>query len=108
MAASVASGTQTATVGTEHTLHTSTLAKTFVLIVDTDNLANGDTLELRVKTKVLSTSTSRLAYAASFSHAQAAPVKLSIPVVSLHELVVTLKQTAGTGRSFDWNLVTLD
>ena len=42
-----ASGTQTATIDTEHTLATETDAKVYVLLVDTKNMVNGDELELR-------------------------------------------------------------
>ncbi len=104
----LASGTQTATVGTEHTLATDTTGKTSVLVVDTGNMADGDVLELRLKTKVLSTSTSREAYNAIYAHKQAVPNKYSVPVPANIEVVATLKQTAGTGRAFDWALLALD
>jgi copper oxidase (laccase) domain-containing protein len=106
--ASVASGSQVCTVTTEHTLSTQTTAKTFLLMVDLGPAVNGDVFEVRVKTKVLSTSTSRLAYYAAYAHVQAQPNKYSIPVPSMHECIVTLKQAAGTSRTIDWNLVTLD
>ena len=35
------SGTQTATINTEHTLHTNSGAKVLTLLVDTANMANG-------------------------------------------------------------------
>lgn len=100
------SGTQAATVGTEHTLATVTTAGTYVLVVDANPLASGDTLELRIYDKVLGTSTSRVAYKGTFQDAQDADdkVKLSIPVPATHEYKATLKQTAGTGRSFDWEI----
>ena len=104
----VGSGTQAATIGTEHTLVTSTTGKTYVFVVDTNAMLNGDVLELRAKTKVLSGSVSRLAYIASFAHVQAMPNKYSPPVPANIEIVCTLKQTAGTGRSFDWVLLSID
>lgn len=104
----VASGTQTATVSTEHTLATSTTGKTYVLVVDTAAMVNGDALELRLKTKVLSGGTSREAYLATFIHVQAQPNKYSVPVPANIECVATLKQTAGTGRAYPWALLSID
>lgn len=102
------SGTQTATISTEHSLSTQTNAKTYVLQVDTINMALGDKLELRIKEKVLTGGTARVAYFARYVHVQAQPIKISIPCPSMFSLEATLKQTAGTGRNFDWALLTLD
>ncbi len=108
--ASAASGTQTATIGTEHTLATLTTGKTFQLLVDTINLSTLDTVELRVKMKVLTGGVSRVAYYEQFSGAQSIDdiIKISMPAAALFEAVFTLKQTAGTGRAFDWNVLSLD
>jgi len=106
-----ASGTQSATVSTEHTLAgtgTLTAGKTYTLAVDCNAMATGDELELRIKTKVLSSGTERLAYIATYAHAQDTPIKVSIPVPCAQAATVTLKQTAGTGRSYDWNITTPD
>ncbi len=107
MATLESSGTQSATIGTEHTLATLTGAKVYVLVVDTVNLANGDELLLRVKTMLLSAGTSREAYSAGYAHTQGQPIKLSIPVPSDQEYIATLEQTAGTGRSFDWKVLSI-
>jgi len=108
MATSNSDGSQTATIDTEHTLATITSAGTYVLLVDTVNLALGDKLTLRAKTKVRSVGTTRLAYEAFYAHAQSEPVKVSIPVPSTNEIVFTLEQTDGTGRAFPWEIVQLD
>lgn len=104
-----ASGTQTATVSTEHTLNggSFTSAKTYVLSVDLTNLANGDTVELRAKVKVISSGSEKLIYLGTYSHAQPYPVVHSIPVRSEYSASFTLKQTAGTGRNFDWAVLSL-
>lgn len=108
MPTSIQSGTQTASVSTEHTLGSSvTDAGTYVLSVNTTNMANGDALELRIKTKTLAGDTEALYVLASYVNAQSEPIKMSIPVPSLHSLTCTLKQTAGTGRAFPWNLIAL-
>ena len=102
-----ASGTQTATISTEHTLATITTNKTLTLIVDTAAMAADDVLELRVKTKVLSGGTTRVVQKATYQHAQPADdlIKMSLPVQSDQEYVATLKQTAGTGRAFPWKVL---
>lgn len=107
MATSHSDGSQTATISTEHTLATITTAGTYVLMVDTNNMALGDKLTLKVKVKVQSTGTTRLAFTANYAHVQGEPVKLSIPVASTNEIVFTLEQTAGTGRAFPWEIVSL-
>jgi hypothetical protein len=104
-----ANGTQAATIGTEHTLATINTVGTFVLNVDTKNMVNGDVLELRVYKKILTGSTITVGSAgqfvsSSFANVQADQGKASIPVISLYSYVATLKQTAGTGRNFDWNV----
>lgn len=103
-----ASGTQTATLATEHTLATRTDGKTYVLVVDASNLANGDTVVLRAKVKALTGSTAALAYSVTLTHAQAEPVVISPPVPAVHSVAFTLEQTDGTGRNFDWSVVSLD
>ena len=77
-----ASGTQSASVGTEHSLHTNSGANTFVFIVDTVNMVAGDVLELRVYLMALSGGTRRVAYLATYAHDQSEPIKISLPVPS--------------------------
>lgn len=106
-----ASGTQTATVGSNHDLTTLTGPKTFTLMIDTSNMVFGSTndeLELRIKTKALTGGTERLTYYAYFVGAQDMPVKISIPVPVPYTATVSLKQTFGTSRNFDWNITTPD
>lgn len=105
---SAASGSQTATLTTEHTLATITAAGTYVLSVDAGALANGETLTLRIKTKIRTGDTSRVVYEAAFSHAQGSPNKYSPAVPVIVEGVFTLTQTGGTGRAFPWNVLQLD
>jgi hypothetical protein len=106
MTTSVNDGSQTATGG-EDTLDTITSAGSFVLMVDTVNMALGDKLTLRAKTKVRSVGTTRLAYTAIYAQVQGEPVKLSIPIASTNEIVFTLEQTAGTNRAYPWEIVSL-
>jgi hypothetical protein len=104
--ASIDSDDLTATAGgTEDVLSTQTDPGTYVLGVDMANLANGDTVILKIKTKIKTGAISRIAYEESFSNVQADPNKYSIPVAIDTEIVCTLTQTAGTARVFPWNLL---
>ena len=106
-----ASGTQTATLDTEHTLATEAEAKVYVLIVDTGAMVNGDITVLRVKFPVLSGGTSRLVFSATYAHVQADPIKTSIPFcnpgLDATGGTFTLEQTDGTGRAYPWALVSI-
>ena len=99
------SGSQSASIGTEHTLATITDAGVYILVVDTNAMANGDEVEFRAKTKAKSGSSSREAYYQAYAHAQGQLNKYSVPIPADVEVVFTLKQTAGTGRTFDWNVL---
>lgn len=103
-----ASGTQTATVNTEHTLTTDTTNATFYYEVDITNMVIGDILELRIYTMTLSGGTLRLAWKSTVGPVPPAnDICPSPPQPSDQSLRVTLKQTAGTGRSFPWKLLRL-
>lgn len=99
------SGTQAATLDTEHTLATVAAAKTYILVVDTNAMLNADVLILKAYTKTLTGSTSRVCYQAIFSNIQAEPVKISPMIFAPHEVKFTLEQTDGTGRSYDWSVI---
>lgn len=101
---STASGTQTAVITTEHTLNSPAGPATYLLVVDTTNMANGDVLELRCKSKAKAAGSAIVFCIGSYSNIQADPLKISIPVASVDGGTFTLKQTAGTGRAYDWNL----
>lgn len=107
MATSISNGAQTAVINTEHTLDTITTAGSYVLSVDLVNMSLGDTLVLRVYTKVRSTGTTRLAYTSTYANTQVTLVALSIPIASTNEYVATLEQIEGTGRSYNWEIVGL-
>ena len=105
------SGTQAATVSTEHTLLDVAVAGTFTLHVDTVNMAAGDTLELRIYQRGLAGGTRRVGYFQSFPDAQYTDdlVKISVPIsnelTDTGALRFTLKQTVGTGRSYPWKVL---
>lgn len=108
MTTQVQNGTQTATLTTRHQLGTTiTTAGNYALVVDTNALVNGEELLLEIEMKTLTGSTSRVTETARFSHAQAAPVKRSVPIPVAHEIKFYLTQTGGTGRAFDWSILSL-
>ena len=109
MPTQAASGTQTATLTTEHTLTTITTAGVYVLAVDLNNLVNGDTLELRANVKVLSGGTTRQYLIGQYANVQLDKVCMSIPIPVLHEVIFTLKQQDGSaGRAFSWEIIRID
>lgn len=97
------SGSQTATISTEHSLATPTSVATYVLSVDTVNLVNGDLLELRCYDMVDGTNYRQM-WKATYQHAQINIAKVSPPLAVTTQAKFTLKQTAGTGRVFPWSL----
>jgi hypothetical protein len=106
-----ASGTQTATVTTEHTLADIAAAGTYTLHVDTVNMAAGDVLELRAYQMVLTSGTRRVAYFMAYYGAQPTDdaIKISVPIsnelTDSGALRFTLKQAFGTGRNFPWKIL---
>lgn len=73
-------------------------------VIDLSALAAGDVFEFKLYEKALSSSTQRLAFSASFSGAQAAPVWISPPVTLLHGWDMTLVKLGGTDRAIDWSI----
>jgi hypothetical protein len=106
--AQAASGTQTAVIGTTHTLSTPATGKTYVLHLDLSALVAGDVLLIILQTKVLSTSTMRNFYSYTLAGPQADPNHVSVPVPSFNGCQFQIKQTAGTGRAIDWSVQSLD
>jgi hypothetical protein len=99
------SGSQTATITTEHTLATVTDAGIYILMVDVNAMVGGatpDTLELRIYGKCRSSDTERLIDVHRLIGTQSAPLFRCASIVSPHSYKVTLKQTAGTGRAYPW------
>jgi hypothetical protein len=102
------SGTQTATISTEHQLAAPSTSKTRVLRVDLGAMVAGDTVELRIKTAVLAAGTVRDQHYLTYVNAVGVPIVESVPISSNQGATFTLKQTTGTGRSYPWAVLTLD
>lgn len=103
-----ASGTTNATVGTEHVLNPTSPETTdgvYQLVVDLTNLAAGDRVEFAVREKVLSGASQQARVViGAFSGPVTDKLYVSDSLILLHGWDLTLKQTAGTGRSFDWSI----
>ena len=106
-----ATGTQTATVTTEHFLSSPNAAGTYQLYVDLVNMVAADVVELRVYKMVLTGGTQRVAYYARFDGAQptddliAISVPISTELTDTNALRFSLKQTQGTSRNFPWSVL---
>lgn len=102
------SGTQTATISTEHTLATITSGGEFQLNVDCSALVNGDTVILRQYIKTLSGGASVIAAEVVLSNIPVEPSVFMPRIPASQEVKYTLQQTAGTGRAFPWAALQVD
>ena len=102
------SGDQLTIIGTEHTLNTTTPDLTdgiFQFMVDLTPMVDADTLELRIKEKCTGTGdTIRLLSLSSFAHVQTEVLWASPSMILLFGWDFTLKQVAGSVRTFDWSI----
>lgn len=89
------SGSQTATLGTEHSLSTPSTNGTFVFEVDTVNMAAGDMVELHCYDMVDGTNLRQL-WKSTYQHAQFNVGKASPPLAMTAGAKFSLKQVAGT------------
>jgi len=103
------SGTQTATLDTEHTLGPSgteiTTNKFFELWVDLGAMAFNDRTVFRVYLKCLTGGTERLAAQVPLWDAPTEKFFRSGPIPSDIWVRFTLEQTDGTGRSYPWKVL---
>lgn len=109
--AAAGTGTQSATVPTEHTLLDISAAGVFTLHVDKINMVAGDVLELRIYQIVLTGGTRRVVYVARFADVQPTDDMIAISIPIANELTdsgslrFTLNQTNGTSRNFPWKVL---
>lgn len=102
-----ANGSQSATVSTEHFLGTDpdTTAGAFQFMVDCVNMARGDELEIRVYEKVNdSGDTARLIKVWTINNDQHKNMFATPVLLLLVGWRFSIKQTAGTGRTFEWSI----
>lgn len=100
------SGTKT-TAATEDTLSTKTTNKTFVFEIDTNAMALGDIIRIKIYTTVLTAGTSRVFQDIILGHPQAEPIKQSQACASDIEYHVTIQRLAGSDRSYAWKLLSV-
>lgn len=104
------SGSETVST-TEHSLTTDTAGPdvetsdgVFQPVLDLSALAAGDVFVFKVYEKVLSGSTQRLLYSATFAGVQAQPNWAGPALILLHGWDFTLKKVSGTDRNIDWSV----
>lgn len=113
-----ATGSQAATVGTEHTLTGVNEAGTYTLDLDTVNMLSKDVVEIRVYKMTVASGSSRVLFVQVYSGAQFTDdlIKISVPVsnglTDTNALKFTLKQVydsvngaSGAGKSFPWSVL---
>lgn len=104
----VASGTQVSTVGEEHVLVDLALPGTFRTYVDMSAMQSGDSVELRAYLSLLGSKPMCVLYESwEGAQVQADSEAALFPLTNDLEspssaLRYTLKQRAGSSRSFDW------
>lgn len=98
-------GTQTATIGTEHTLTTQTTNKFFMAYIDLTNMTSTDTVEIRVSLIIKTAGSHILYYLGTYTGAQSNPLVFVPTLPSDLSWKLTLKQTSGTGRTYDWRVL---
>lgn len=102
-------GDQACTISTEHTLNTpdpSTTSGIFQLFLDVNALVAGDVLEIRIKEKAKASASQRVFFADTLANARGADgAGYATPALTLGVgWTMTLKQTAGTGRTIPWSI----
>ena len=102
-----ASGSQTATISTKHSLYSSTTPAVFTFMVDTGDMVMGDVVVLSIDQAYTSGGSRKQTYSVTYAHAQSDPGKVSVPIVSPYSIEFFLQQTAGTGRAFPWVIVAI-
>jgi hypothetical protein len=70
-------------------------------------MALGNVLKVTITTKMLSGSTARKAFEATFSNAQNIINFYTIPLPVPHEIVASIQLTAGSNIDIEWSLMRL-
>ena len=106
------SGTKTVSViNTPETLLDVAAAGTYTLHIDTNAMAAGDVLELRIYQMVLTAGTRRVAYLGRWDGVQPTDdlIKVSVPIsnelTDSGALRFEINQSKGTARAFPWKVL---
>lgn len=105
-----ASGSTTPVVGTETTLASSTSLSqggSFEAQIDLSNMADGDVLEVRYYNQANSSSSLVQQAYMAFANAQADALPPLPAVPAVNAWKVTINQTAGTARAYQWAVYNL-
>lgn len=99
-------GTQSATISTEFTLTgAETVAGFYVFTIDCFNMASGDTLEIRFKNMAKASGTQREMEKQTIIFANITTPIIQFPaVLFINDWDISIKQTAGTARNYDWSI----
>jgi hypothetical protein len=97
-------GTQTAVIGTEHTLFNPVTNKFFTAYIDLANMAANDIVEIRVSVIAKAAGAYRQYDIQTYADVQLNPLVYIAPLPSDIGYKITLKQTAGTARTYDWKV----
>lgn len=104
MAFTEQSGTLTAD-GTEQNLVTGqTTDAVLQIIIDVSLMDSGDVTVIRLYDEVISTGAPLLVEAWELANAQANVFTAPLPFIAMHNWAVTLEQSAGTNRDYDWSI----
>ncbi len=101
------SGSQTATLDTEHTLATISSEGVYQLYADLNAMVGStspDITIIRVYGKARTSDTERLLDIFTFAGVQGRPLFCSPIYATPHHLKFTLEQTDGTGRAYPWEV----
>jgi hypothetical protein len=104
------SGTETVTndewslTGDDTSLDAITTDGIYQCFLELNNLDAGDVFEFKVYEKVLSGSTQRLVYTATFSGLQGEPVFVTPSLILIHGWEMTLNKISGTDRAISWSI----
>ena len=91
--------------GTVQTLTDTVDNKYFTFKIDLTNMATGDTTVLKIYDMVLNGGALALWFTKTFVNAQTNPIFFLAPLWITEEIKITLQQTAGTNRNYDWCLL---
>ena len=103
-----ASGSVTTIIGTELSLASGTASGTYVLSLETVNIADGDALEIRGYDKPGGSATKRQCMYYSLANAQSIPSHKSPPILTEGYAEFSVRQTTGSARSLAWSVLNLN
>lgn len=92
-------------LNTVDTIETISGIGVYSLSLDAAAMANGDVIEITLEMAANSTSAERQTYYVAYSHVQADPIKVTIPLIVPASASFKIKQLSGTARTFPWALI---